>query len=335
MRPALATIVDSLPDGVRCAALPTPFPVGPVNCYLLAEAPVTVIDPGMALPESLVHLTDLIQSAGLRVDEVDQVVVTHAHPDHFGAAGWLSRAADAPVLIGRAEVPKLQAYGGGGLDESRIGGFLGVLDTFGVPSEIRDVLPEFRQLVAGLVEPIDDDRFQRIDDGDTIAAGGTNYTAHVTPGHAAGHLSLHDGGSVLFAGDHLLPRISPNPFLEMTEADPPERRPSLIEYLYSLDRFVALDPAHVLPGHGEPFTDLATWTTRVRAHHDQRADEIADLVAQTPGSTVYELTLALFPDLDGFSIMLGLSEIAGHIDLLEQRGTVTRTSAGPDRYEPT
>lgn len=333
MPKALATLLETLPDGVAHAALPTPFAVGPVNCWLLPEAPITVIDPGMATQESLVALRGFIGAAGLRLDEVDQVLITHAHPDHFGAAGWLSDAADAPVLIGRAEIPKLHAYSG--RDVARFSPMLGVLDDFGVPPEVRAVLPEFRKLIDGFVSPLDDDRLRPVDDGDSVRAGGRDWTAHVTPGHAAGHLSLYDGQGTLFSGDHLLPRISPNPFLEFDDADPPQRRLSLIEYLASLDRFTALDPDWVLPGHGEAFTDLPAWADRVRVHHTQRSEEILGHLHAAPGSTVHDLTGRLFPDLDGFSLMLGFSEIAGHLDVLARDGSAVSDGTAPTRWYPT
>ncbi len=118
----LAPLVDQLPDGVLCAALPTPFAVGPVNCYLLPEPPVTLIDPGMYLPDSLRDLDELLHTAGLALRDVKLIVVTHGHPDHFGAAAHVARESGAPIVVGRSEARKLC------LDHHRIDTYRVVLD---------------------------------------------------------------------------------------------------------------------------------------------------------------------------------------------------------------
>lgn len=321
----LTRLLDALPEGVAHAALPTPFPVGPVNCYLLAERPVTVVDPGMLLPESLEALDDLLSSARLRTADVELIVVTHGHPDHFGAAGWLAERSGAPILTGRAEARKVCTA------RERFDGYRTVLDVLGVPDAAIALFPAFMERVADLVAPVDASMLQPVDDGDVVRAGGRPFTAHVTPGHAAGHVSLFDGETLL-SGDHLLPRISPNPFLELAEGEVPDRRRSLLEYLASLDRFVALEPSAVLPGHGEAFSDVALWTQRVRRHHERRAREVLDLIARHPGQTAWELAQLMFPDLDGFSIMLGVSEAVGHLDLLARDGRALNDGATPERW---
>lgn len=321
----LTTLLDTLPDGVRRAALPTPFAVGAVNCYLLPESPVTLIDPGMMLDDSMRMVEALLAADGLTLCDVDQVVVTHGHPDHFGAAAWVAERSGARIITGRQEARKLT------LAYDRAPQYRTVLAQLGLPEEALELFPRFIEQVATLVQAARAEDITVIEDGEALIAGGREYLAQVTPGHAASHVSLWDGTS-LFSGDHLLPRISPNPFLELAEGEIPDRRRSLIEYLASLDRFVALDPACVLPGHGESFNGLASWTERVRSHHEQRSAEIRDLVASRPGETAYSLTRVLFPRLDGFEIMLGVSETVGHLDLLESRGELCRVGDEPQRW---
>ena len=102
MHEPLVPLVDNLPEATLSFELPTPFPVGPVNCYVLLDAPVTVVDPGMIFRDTLATLGAELEGVGLRVCDVEAVVVTHAHPDHYGAAGWLAEQADAPIYAGRA-----------------------------------------------------------------------------------------------------------------------------------------------------------------------------------------------------------------------------------------
>ena len=123
--------------------------------------------------------------------------------------------------------------------------------------------------------------------------------------------------------------------LEGRLAQPPEgRRRSLVEYLASLERFVRIDPLVVLPGHGPRFQDVPTLTEAMRHHHDSRADEILDAVRRLGNATPYELSGELFPHIRDFSIMLGVSEVVGHLDLLEDDGKLVRSDAVPHRYAP-
>lgn len=322
----LTQVIETIPADIDHLALPTPFPVGPVNAYLLRGDRLTIVDPGMVWGDTTDQITDRLATHGHTVAEVQQVVVTHGHPDHFGAAGWIAANSDAVVVAGRAEAPKLL----GRMDRTRLGGLVADL---GIPDATRETFGVFYDGVRDLTHPIDPARLVLLDDGDTLTAGDRTWQAHVTPGHAVGHLSLYDPTDrTLLSGDHLLACITPNPVLEPDTDTPGGRRRSLVEYLDSLERFCRMDPISVLPGHGPAFTDVLTLASEMRAHHGSRADDILRVIAATGEPTPFDLVGRLFPELTGFSIMLGISEIVGHLDLLELDGAVDRQDGPPHRY---
>src|ERR1043165_2567430 len=81
-------------------SVPTPFYVGPVNVYLIAEDPVTLIDTGPKTKEATAALQDGLRRAGFRVSDVRRIVLTHAHEDHCGLARSVrDEAKDAEVLV--------------------------------------------------------------------------------------------------------------------------------------------------------------------------------------------------------------------------------------------
>ena len=329
MREPLVPVLDHLPDAVRGFELPTPFPVGPVNCYVLLGDPVTVIDPGMLYGDTVDTLRAELADAGLSVGDVEAVVVTHAHPDHYGTAGWLAEQADAPIYAGRAELPKLLENRDRDLLYELIG-------SFGIPDDLLGVFPTFYGAVREWLHDIDESRVVPVDDSDVLSLGGRRLEAIVTPGHAAGHLSLWEPeSSQLWSGDHLLPAITPNPLVELDDQSDLLRRRSLVEYLDSLARFEALDPDVVLPGHGPAFTSVPTLVTATRAHHERRADEILGHIAALGEPTAYELSRVVFPHIEGFEIMLSISEILGHVDLLVADGDVVIDRGRPTRFAAT
>ena len=325
---SLAPLVDHLPAGIVHIALPTPFPVGPVNCYVLLDDPITVIDPGMLWADSTELLEAALVTHGRRLSDVAQVLITHGHPDHFGAAGWVADMADATVVCGRAEVPKITHA------TDRLS-MVDLVDRLGIPVALRDSFRAFYDGVQQLSYPVDQRRLHLLDDGDTLCAGGRRWQVHVTPGHSVGHVSLYDPNErVLLSGDHLLACITPNPVLEPDPDNVEGRRRSLVEYLASLERFIRIDPLVVLPGHGPRFQDVPTLTEAMRLHHDERAGEILDLVRSLGEATPFELSSHLFPHIADFAVMLGVSEVVGHLDLLEDAGSLVRSDTAPHRYAP-
>lgn len=323
----LVPVVDALPTGFVVVALPTPFRVGTVNCWILPEHPITVIDPGMVFADSTDTLTSALHAAGVSPAEVEVIVVTHAHPDHYGAAGWLSELSGVPVHAGRAEVPKLTG-------ERDLSGMAALIDAFGIPIEVLTGARDHVESIGSHVHAIAPGRTVAVDDGDVLVAGGRRFTAMVTPGHAPGHVSLWDAeGSRLFSGDHLLPSITPNPLVEPDPSSPLGRRRSLVEYLGSLARFEALAPEVLLPGHGPAFGDVARLVRTTRAHHEDRAAAILGHIATSGEPSAYELSRVVFPHItDGPATMLAISEIVGHVDLLVEAGQVVADDGPPTRY---
>lgn len=318
--PFLPPLVRDLPADVVRARLPTPFPVGTVNCYLLVEPPVTVVDPGTLTRVSLERLRAMLAGAGCSLEDIEQVVVTHAHPDHFGAAAWVARRSGGIIVAGRAEVAALRGEQGGGLRSA-------MMAALGVPASLlKDVAAAWR--ATGVVEWADGVDIVPVDDGDLVHAGGRALRAHVTSGHAPGHLSLWcDQAKLLVSGDHLLARIVPLPGLEPSDTGTAHRN-SLGEYLTSLPRFVALDPAVVLPGHGEAFTGVDVLARRLVAHHADRCAAVRSVVAELGNSTPFEVTQRLLWQADGSRLLRGVADVVGHLDLLAHDGDVVVEAKG-------
>jgi glyoxylase-like metal-dependent hydrolase (beta-lactamase superfamily II) len=326
MAPVLPPFVEALPDGVIRVSLPTPFHVGRVNCYLLVDPPVTVIDPGTLQAGSIDELAAALASSGLGFGDVEQIVVTHAHPDHFGAAAGVAARSGARIVCGLPECSGLL----GPSDSQRT---CELLVGLGMPAAAaRSLVAVTNAGLERLVGWADPRVVMGVRDGDLLTAGGRQLVCVVSPGHAEGHLSLWDpAASVLFSGDHLLARIIPAPSLE--RGDRAGRRHSLVEYLAGLPRFVAFDPTAVLPGHGLAFTEMAVLEARLRSHSRERADDIAAILLERP-ATPFEIARRLQWQPEGARLLAGLAHVQGHLDLLEDSGRVTCVIAGgPARYQ--
>ncbi len=150
-----------------------------------------------------------------------------------------------------------------------------------------------------------------------------------TPGHTAGHMVFHDAdANLLFAGDHVLPHITPSIGVEMVRPETPLR-----DFLASLQLVRALPDARLLPAHGPVTASTHARVDELLAHHDER---LAQTAAAVDGGahTIHEVARVLpwtrrhhkLEDLDLFNTILAINETAAHLDVLVERGWLARTA---------
>ncbi len=309
--------------------VPTPFPVGPVNAYLLGPEPLTLVDCGPRTDEAWDALRAGVGAAGFRVEDVARLVLTHPHHDHAGLARRVRNASGCAVFAHPADHARLLDRPG---EWDAIAGFLvEVCRRAGAPEEVLGALREGLGRLPGYAEPLD--AVAPLGEGDALGGGGQTLAVLHTPGHARGALCLWEPAEgVLVAGDTLIPHISSNAILEPGTGA--FRQKTLLQYRETLTRLSALGPRSVLPGHGEPLGDPRELVRRRLALQEARAEKLRRWVAAGPARP-WRLAQRLFPDLGPSQAFLAVSEVVGHLDLLAERGQVAfegqegRWEAGP------
>jgi glyoxylase-like metal-dependent hydrolase (beta-lactamase superfamily II) len=312
-----------LPDGVHRLELPTPFAIGPVSCYLLRGEPLTLVDPGPLRDKTRAALEDALGGHGLRVEDTELVVVTHQHHDHAGLAAEVVARSGARL----ATSPKLAAYLAdyeAAMDRDDTYS-VAMMRRHGIDDDVRGTLEEisrsFRRYGEGaVVDAV-------VGDGDELAAGGRTFTAFARPGHSPTDTVFVDSGGLLVGGDHLLEKVSSNPIahVPIDDRDPVDvatrdPRRALVEYLRSMRATAAMDVSLVLPGHGEPFADHRGLVASREDMHTRRARRILRAVDGT--RTAADMIGVLWRSLPVTQHYLALSEVLGHLDLLEVEGRV-------------
>jgi glyoxylase-like metal-dependent hydrolase (beta-lactamase superfamily II) len=295
-------------------SVPTPFYVGPVNCYLIAEDPVTLIDTGPKTKEAVEALREGLRRAGFRVSDIRRIVLTHAHEDHCGLARTLrDEAKDSEVLVHGWETG--HRIGRLEYEEHRQ-----LLVRAGVPDEeIRGM----RRMYEGLrayADALDDNQYSELKDEMEIEfASGSLRVVH-TPGHTPGSCSfLREADRTIIAGDCVLKRITPNPILSPDPVDPSRRFHSLAEYLVSLARLRSFSPTLVHGGHGDSVTDYEELFNRYLRAISERQAEVIRLVPKS-GATAWDIARELFPGTDDVHRFLAVSESVAHLDLAHSEG---------------
>jgi glyoxylase-like metal-dependent hydrolase (beta-lactamase superfamily II) len=309
--------------GIHRLPVPTPFAVGRVNCYLIEDDPLTLVDCGPNSGTALTVLEAALAAHGRRVEDLERIVLTHQHIDHTGLAQILADRSGAEVCCLDALAPWLADYGAHTAADDAYSAQL--MHLHGIPDDLglvlQQVVANFRAWGAAVQVG------HPLAPGSELAFAGRTWRVLHRPGHSPSDTVFHDEArGILMAGDHLIAHISSNPLvarpLDRADDGTPASRPqALVTYLESMAQTAALDLSLVLPGHGDPITDhVGLIASRVRSH-ERRKRKIAGLIDQGP-HTAYELATALWGNIAVTQAFLTLSEILGHVDLLLNEGAV-------------
>ena len=310
--------------------LPTPFAVGPVNVYLAADDPVTLIDTGPRDDPTRAALDLELGALGLARADIRRIVVTHAHSDHYGLAAEIVRAAPASVEVGTHPYNTAWLRDYEQERASRLMFYKRIMDESGVPAKEQERMAGARRGVGRYAESVTIDR--EIVEGDRLTFAGRTWTSLHTPGHAGGMLCLFDPDSrTLLSSDHLLRDISSNPVVE-PPARPGDPKPHrLVEYIREMKRAADLHPSIAWGGHGEPIHDVSK-LVRQRLHfHQRRAQRIMETIGDGE-LTAFEIAVPLFGRLGAIDSFLALSEVIGHLEWLEDQHRLEAVRRGEVIY---
>jgi glyoxylase-like metal-dependent hydrolase (beta-lactamase superfamily II) len=300
--------------------IPLPLPndgLRAVNVYAVVDGDgLVVIDSGWAIPRARELLGEALKMLECTIGDIRRFLITHIHRDHYTQAIVMRREVGVRVSLGAGERPSLD-----------------VIQTPGRPP----LEPQLHQLLlngaAELVNHIaanlgghhstDRSEWESPDDwleeGELTLASGRELHVIETPGHTRGHVVFHDSGArLLFAGDHVLPTITPSIGFEPVLSPNP-----LGDFLGSLARVRQMPDAVLLPAHGPVAASVHARIDELVDHHGRRLDETEAAVA-AGADTAFEVAGQLrwtrrgrsLSELDLFNQMLAIAETGAHLNLL-------------------
>jgi glyoxylase-like metal-dependent hydrolase (beta-lactamase superfamily II) len=309
--------------GIHRLAVPTPFMVGRVNAYLIEDSPLTLIDSGPNSAKALDELEQALALRGHRVEDIELLVISHQHMDHFGLASILARRSGAEVAALAPLAGYLAAYGREtDLDDAFAEA---IMLRHGIPGEVvtalRAVSAGFRAWGSAV------EVTRPLHDGGELALANRTLRVLHRPGHSPSDTVFFDEQrSILLSADHLIAHISSNPLLARPLGSEPDlgapRPQALITYMRSMEATKAMDVELVLPGHGRPITDHVSLIEQRFRMHTRRAEKILGLISEQPRSA-HEIAHELWGNVAVTQAYLTLSEVLGHVDLLLADGRAT------------
>ena len=310
--------------GIHRLRIPTPFAVGRVNCYLLEDEPLTLIDTGPNSGKALDELGGQLAALGHSVDDLELIILTHQHIDHLGLVEILVDHSGADVAAIDVAVDRLADFGETSEEEDRFAGDL--MRMHGIPEEVVLALQSVSRSFRGWGAKA---RVTRpLADGEEMQFRDRRLRVLHRPGHSPSDTVFWDEERrILFAADHLIAHISSNPLITRPLDGSAHRTQALAAYLDSLAKTRELPAEIVLSGHGDPITDHVALIDERFAKTEQRKEKIYRQIAEGP-RTGYELAQALWGNIAVTQAFLTLSEVVGHVDLLVNEGRVREVESG-------
>ncbi|HEX3509046.1 MAG TPA: MBL fold metallo-hydrolase [Candidatus Dormibacteraeota bacterium] len=307
--------------------LPIPFEDGLVNVFLFPDGDeADLVDCGMNTEESVGAIHAAVRHVGAR--RIRRLVVTHIHPDHYGAAGAFAGEGLADLYLHRLEVPLVYPRY---VDiEHLVSEVRTYLLVNGVPEGEAEVMSNSQRALSEIVKPAVP--AVQLDGAETLDVGRRRLRVEWTPGHSPGHICLFDeSDKVLLAGDHILPELSPNIGLHPQSTPDP-----LHEYLEGLKRLAAYEPSLILPAHGRPFRDAATRVKALLAHHKKRLTQLAAIVSGGERSAWSVALEQWGPRDNSWEKRAALQEGLAHLQALAVEGRVKKlVTPTAVRWSPT
>lgn len=309
-------------EGIAKLTLPTPFPVGDVNAYLIKGDRLTLVDAGTKTDEAWESFKDQLAELKLKPEDIEQVILTHHHPDHVGLLDYLR--------------PDLEVYGhplneryikkNAGFESEHQAFFEKIFPQFGIPEHYFS--PSVKIMKKTMVFSCDRSLSGTILETDEPPAL-PGWRVIETPGHAQSHIVLsREKDGAMIAGDTILAGISPNPLLEPPLPGKVERPRPLVQYNASLEKLLGIPAGQVYTGHGTEISGLHSLIEKRLSRQHDRAMQVRKML-EGKSLTVFEICRLLFPAVFERELNLTISETVGQLDYLQAMDAVEVREEGP------
>lgn len=328
----MTDIIKPFPKLKNITPIPIPFNEVPylltANIYALGRDEITLIDAGPRIPGVMEFIKESFIKEGLKFSNINRIILTHGHMDHFGLAAEIRDELDHPldVFLHPEDHWKISSdfiNNEVWLKELHI-----LKKLAGIPDDNFIIMVKNVRRYYGIAEPFDG--LKPMEDNDIFYGEGYSLRVVFSPGHDQGLCCLYEPEQkVLFSSDHIIKNLTPKPILALSRDKLIDKAyKGLIAFEKSLQRVSKLDVRYLFPGHGEWIEDMHPVIKQYRQHHSERMEQVWNAVKQKEGPVFY-LVKEVFPNAEAGDLFIALSEIMSHLEVLEYFGRVEIIEEGP------
>ena len=312
-------MIKPVAHGIYRVELPLDWPPWVVNSYIIDDSSLALIDAGPGSNEALEVLENALGDLGYSIKEVERIIITHAHIDHYGLGNAVTNFSSAKVFFHPYEKDRLLCR----MDrywkqnQKKICSFFDELD---LPEE---VLRHFQNLVGqynNLALPFSPNQVRELSHRQKIQFDRFTLEVVHLPGHSPGHIALCDTKKrFIFSGDLLLLKNLPGPVIDLDWGSPWAQYKGMVTQIGSIKKLETLKVKQVFPGHWEPFDQAGYFINQFFKGIEKFQEEVLSLVGREE-KTVYELTRDAYGGMSDMAMFTYLPEVFGTLSLLVSEG---------------
>ena len=300
--------------------VPTPYAVGPVHFYTYKSGDAwLLIDAGVNTEEAWILFLDKLKQSGYDLSQLKGILLTHHHIDHIGLVNKITSLKEVPVYIHSNGIPR--ATRNQEFLDNRLRFFEVLYAEMGCGQIGKEFIDGVRQrmgennqhrITARLIPISAGDRIESFEDLEIIE----------THGHAPDHLAFYDRKEGwMFTGDLILQHVSSNAIVEPSLQF--KRLPTLRMQQASLMRVRDLDSKVFYPGHGPTIRNPIELIDLRLKRMGQKMQRILNILEHEE-LTAFEMAVKIYPSEYKPQFSLVMSEIIGHLDVLEDECKIKR-----------
>ena len=303
--------------GIHRISTPIPFPVGSVNVYFSENPCPTLLDTPLNDPGCIAHLVRALENLGTSIKDIRRIIVTHPHIDHFGAAGWIAEKSKAEIWASPGAARYMENFK---VELERdMSYYEEIMDKAGVPYDTHECMNGFRR--AGREFGCQVKVTKRLEEGDEFQLASETFRVMSVPGHTPYCILLYQPEKgVAFSGDFLLNEISSSAVLQRPDVVGGEYR-GMVKYIASLKKVKKMNLNAAMPGHGPIIEDVFDRIGELLRFLQRRKEDIIGLLKLAP-ITPFQIATTLFGELPREELIMGISEVVGFLELLEDEEPV-------------
>jgi len=302
-----------------------------VNAYIFEGSQGWwLLDAGWSRPETFQALQEALKFLKIEFGDINTILLTHCHPDHYGLAGKIKRLSPkVRVALHRKEADLIDAryinYNETEMKQEE------QLAIHGVPLAEQKLLASASLNVLEMVDVVKPDLL--LTGGEIMRTGVFNLEVIWTPGHSPGHICFYEPqNQFFFSGDHILPNITPNISYHLLSGPDP-----LGDYLNTFDKLASLPVKEVHPGHEDSFHNLKKRLNEIAEHHQLRENEIYNLITDQARSA-FQIAARLQWNVRGLTWekfspwykRMATTEVIAHLQFMEHEGRIRKEN--DDKY---